>query len=163
MPFAYVAAGIVLGAVGAREAVRRSWRLVRVRWRLALLIGIVNTAVTYIAGFAVGAGGDILARLGVAFGVGPTMGPGQIVLLAAIVAVAIVSIGSLVMTVGALTAGPQIVAFLGLTGYSDGLDALKDPDHPVTMPGNTRLISLPMAVALVVNAGAAFLTVISLR
>jgi hypothetical protein len=162
-PFAYVAAGIVLGAVGAREAVRRSWRLARVRWRLALLIGIVNTAVSYIAGFAVGAGGDILARLGVAFGLGSTMGPAQVVVLAAIVAIAIVSIGSLVMTIGALTAGPQIVAFLGLTGYSNGLDALKDPEQLITTPGDTRLISMPMLVALVVNAGVAFLAVLSLR
>ena len=108
-PFAYVAAGIVLGAVGARESIRRSWRLSAARWRLALLIGIVNTAVTYLAGFAVGAGGDILVRLGTAFGLGAATGPAQIVILAAIVAVAIVSIGSLTMTIGALTVGPQIV------------------------------------------------------
>jgi hypothetical protein len=162
-PFAYVTAGIVLGAVGARESIRRSWRLARARWRLALLIGIVNTAVSYIAGFAVGAGGDILVRLGTVFGIGTAMGPPQVAVLAAIVALAIVSIGSLIMTIGALTAGPQVVAFLGLTGYSNGLDALSDPDQPRTTPPDRWLVSMPMVVALVINAEAAVLAVNSLR
>jgi hypothetical protein len=162
-PFAYVAAGIVLGAVGARESVRRSWRLARARWRLALLIGVVNTAVTYVAGFAVGAGGDILIRLGTAFGLGASMGPVQIVVLAAIVVLAIVSIGSLIMTIAALTVGPQIVAFLGLTGYSSGLDAVKSPDNPSATVEVEPLISWPMQLALVINAALAILAVIVLR
>ena len=161
-PFAYVAAGIVLGAVGARESIGRSWRLAQARWRLALLIGIVNTAVTYIAGFAVGAGGDILVRLGTAFGLGGSTGPVQIGVLALIVAVAIVSIGSLIMTIGALTAGPQVVAFLGLTGYSSGLDALNDPADPSAQPPGAPLISLPMQLALVINAALATLSLIFL-
>jgi hypothetical protein len=162
-PFAYVAAGIVLGAVGARESVRRSWRLARARWRLALLIGVVNTAVTYVAGFAVGAGGDILIRLGTAFGLGASMGPVQIVVLAAIVVLAIVSIGSLIMTVAALTVGPQVVAFLGLTGYSSGLDAVKSPVNPLATVEVEPLISWPMQLALVINAALAILAVIVLR
>ena len=162
VPFAYVAAGIVLGAVGAWEAVRRSWRLARARLRLAFLIAIVNTAVSYIAGFALGAGADILGRLGTAFGIGLTMGPIQIVVLAAIVAFAIVSIGSLVMTVDALTVGPQIVAFLGMTGYANGLDATKDPHTPFAAPRVEPLISRPMKIALVVSAAAAVLAVLNL-
>jgi hypothetical protein len=161
-PFAYVAPGIVLGAVGARESIRRSWRLARARWRLALLIGIVNTAVTYIASFALGAGGDILVRLGTAFGVGTAMGPIQIAVLAVIVAVGILSIGSLIMTIGALTAGPQIVAFLGLTGYSDGLDATLDPDSPDAARRVAPLISWQMQLALVINAALATLSLILL-
>jgi hypothetical protein len=161
-PFAYVAAGIVLGAVAARESIRRSVRLAQARWRLALLIGIVNTAVTYIAGFAVGAGGDILVRLGTAFGLGASMGPAQIVVLAAIVALAIVSIGSLIMTIGALTVGPQIVAFLGLTGYSGGLDATRDPADPTAPPRVAPLISMPMQLAFVINAALATLALIFL-
>ncbi|HEY8847498.1 MAG TPA: hypothetical protein VIM24_12605 [Candidatus Limnocylindrales bacterium] len=162
VPFAYVAAGIVLGAVGAWEAVRRSWRLARARFRLAFLIAIVNTAVSYIAGFALGAGADVLGRLGTAFGIGLTMGPIQIVVLAAIVAFAIVSIGSLVMTVDALTVGPQIVAFLGMTGYANGLDATKDPHTPFAAPRVEPLISRPMKIALVVSAAAAVLAVLNL-
>lgn len=161
-PFAYVTAGVVLGAVDAREAVRRSWRLARARWRLALLIAVVNTAVSYIAGFALGAGGDILGRLGTAIGVGASMGPLQVVALAAIVAFAIVSIGSLVMTIDALTAGPQIIAFLGLTGYANGLDALKNPDNPLAPRRVEPLIARPMKIALLISGAAAILAVISL-
>ena len=161
-PFAYVAAGIVLGGVAARESIRRSWRLAQARWRLALLIGIVNTAVTYLAGFAVGAGGDILVRLGTAFGVGGAMGPVQVAFLAATVVIAIVSIGSLKMTIGALTVAPQIVAFLGLTGYSKGLDALQDPTDPEAAPREAPLISWQMQLALVINAALATLSLILL-
>ena len=161
-PFAYVAAGIVLGAVDARESIRRSFRLARARWRLALLIGIVNAAVTYIATFAVGAGGDILVRLGTAFGLGSALGPIQVAVLALIVALTILSIGSLIMTIGALTVGPQIVAFLGLTGYSNGLDALKDAVNPLAPVPNQHLIAWPMQLALVINAALATLAVIGL-
>jgi hypothetical protein len=158
-PFVYLATGIVLGGVGARESVRRSWGLARARWRLAFLIGIVNTAVGYLAGFALGAGADILVRLGELFGLGTTMGPLQIAILAAIVALAIVSIGSLVMTIAALTVAPQVVAFLGLTGYSAGLDA-----GPASVtPGERRaqaLISRPMAIALAISIGAAVLALL---
>jgi hypothetical protein len=161
-PFAYIAAGIILGAVGARESIRRSWRLARARWRLALLIGIVNTAVTYIAGFALGAGGDILVRLGTAFGLGTAMGPIQIAVLAVIVAVGILSVGSLIMTIGALTAGPQIVAFLGLTGYANGLDATLEPDSPDAARRVAPLISWQMQLALVINAALATLSLVLL-
>jgi hypothetical protein len=159
-PFAYVAAGIVLGGVAARESIRRSWRLAQARWRLALLIGIVNTAVTYLAGFAVGTGGDILVRLGTAFGVGAAMGPVQVTFLAATVVIAIVSVGSLMTTIGALTVAPQIVAFLGLTGYSKGLDALQDPNDPEAAPREAPLISWQMQLALVINAALATLSLI---
>ena len=65
---------------------------------------------------------------------------------------------SLIMTIGALTVGPQIVAFLGLTGYSSGLDAVKDPDNPFATPPIQRLIAWPMQLALVINAGMLMLT-----
>ncbi len=166
-PFAYVAAGIVLGGVGAQESVRRSWRLSKARWRLAFLIGIVNTGVTYIAGFAVGAGGDILVRLGTVFGLGETMGPGQILVLAAIIVLAIASIGSLIMSIAALTVAPQVVAFLGLTGYSAGLNAVRDPDDAVRDPANAvasrraePLVSSAMVIALVVTWCATIIAIV---
>jgi hypothetical protein len=118
--------------------------------------------VTYIATFAVGAGGDILVRLGTAFGLGSALGPIQVAVLALIVALAILSIGSLIMTIGALTVGPQIVAFLGLTGYSNGLDALKDAVNPLAPVPNQHLIAWPMQLALVINAALATLAVIGL-
>ena len=63
-PFAYIVTGIVLGDVGAREAVRRSTILARARWRLAIVVSAVGAAIGYIELFATGAGVDILARVG---------------------------------------------------------------------------------------------------
>jgi hypothetical protein len=158
LPFVYIATGIVLGDVGARESVRRSWMLARARWRLAFLIAIVNAAVGYVASFALGAGADILVRLGAVFGLGTTMGPLQVAVLAAIVALAIVSIGSLVMTIAALTVGPQVVAFLGLTGYSAGLDAGTSAD-PARVLRRAPLVARPMKIALAISFVAAVLAV----
>jgi hypothetical protein len=63
------------------------------------------------------------------------------------------------MTIAALTVAPQVVAFLGLTGYSAGLDA-----GPSSMgPGERRaqaLISRPMAIALAISIGAAVLALL---
>ncbi len=152
VPFAYVAAGIVLGDVGAWESIRRSWRLARTRWRLAFVIAIVSTAVTYIAGFALAAGAGVLDRLGAALGLGTTTGPLQLVVLAVIVAFGLISVGSLVMTIAALTVAPQVVAFLGLTGYSHGLDDAGAGDNSFAQPRIVPLISRPMKVILVINA-----------
>ena len=43
MPFAYHQSGIILGGVGAIEALRRSTRLARARWRLAFLVALAGT------------------------------------------------------------------------------------------------------------------------
>ena len=155
-PFAYIGAGIVLGDVGAQEAVRRSWRLAQARWRLAFVVAIVTTAVAYLAAFALGAGLDILLRLGGAVGLDGTIGPSQSVVLAVILVLAIVSIGSLVMTIDGLTVGPQVVAFLGLTGFSSGLD---EGANALAPPRPARLISWPMRIALGLNALAAGIAV----
>jgi len=155
-PFAYFGAGIVLGDVGAREAIRRSWRLAQARWRLAFVVAIVTTAVSYLAAFALGAGLDILLRLGGAVGLDGTIGPSQSVVLAVILVLAVVSVGSLIMTIDGLTVGPQVVAFLGLTGFSSGLDV---PTNPLEPPRVAALIAWPMRIALVLNVIAGVLAV----
>jgi hypothetical protein len=65
--------------------------------------------------------------------------------------VGIAAAGSLAMTIAALTAGPQVVAFLGLTGDASGLDALRDPDNPFATPRRQPLVSRPMKIALVIE------------
>ena len=106
-PFAYVGAAVVLAPATPLQAVRWSWRMARRRWRLAFLIGVVNTAVSYLAGFAVSAGLDILIRIAIGLGIDRGLGTVQSIELVAIVAVAIVAIGSLTMTIAALTVGPS--------------------------------------------------------
>jgi hypothetical protein len=162
IPFAYVSAWIVLGAVGARTSIGRSWRLARARLRLAILIAIFNVAFQTLAGIAIGVGVGVLVRLGTVFDLGDATGYGQLVLLGAIVSLAVMSIGSLSLTIAALTAGPQVVAFLGLTGISNGLDVNVDPGNPFRTPRVEPLVSRPMAVALVIGAVAGGLAVLQL-
>lgn len=116
IPFAYVGAAVVIGRTGPLHAVRTSIALARRRWRLALVIGIVNAATGLLAAFAIGAGADVLARIAIALGLDTARGPLQVIELGVIVAVGIAAIGSLTMTIGALTVAPQVVAYRGLGG-----------------------------------------------
>ena len=117
LPFAYIGAAVVVGRAGPIEAIRVSVRLARQRWRLALVIGIVNTATSLLGAFAIGTGADILGRIAVGLGVGQEgSGLVGVVELALIVAVGIAAIGSLSMTIAALSVAPQVVAYRGLGG-----------------------------------------------
>jgi hypothetical protein len=159
VPFAYVSASIVLGAVGARESIRRSWRLARARPSLALLIAIVNVTFQTIAGFALGAGADLLFRLYESLGLDRATGLALFIPLGAILGVAVVAVGSLILTIAALTAAPQVVAFLGLTGFDKGLDALRDPDNPFATPRREPLVTRAMKIGLIVETVFAALAV----
>ncbi len=74
----------------------------------------------------------------------------------------IAAAGSLVMTIAALTAAPQVVAFLRLTGDASGLDALRDPDNPFARPRNEPLVSTPMKIALVIELVVALVAIAQL-
>ena len=54
-------------------------------------------------------------------------------------------------TVGALTSASQVVAFLGLTGYSGGIDLARDePAHGLPRP-TPAWLSRPMMVGIVIG------------
>jgi hypothetical protein len=147
-PFAYIVTGIVLGDVGAGEAVRRSVRLARARWRLAFAVSAVGAVVGFIELFATGSGIDILARLGGALHLGFDSSAGTIA-LGIIVAAGVLAIGSLTFTLAALRDAPQVVAFLAMTGYGAGLDRSREP-----WVGPRRLdrwISIPMEIAIFIG------------
>jgi hypothetical protein len=154
LPFAYVGAAVVLGGAGPIEAVRQSWAMARRRWRLALVIGIVNTAVSYLSGFAIGAGLDILVRIATALGIDQGLGPLQSLELVAIVAFAIVALGSLTLTIATLSVAPQVVAWVRLGGSTAGIPR-DDPGSLRPGPGRASLVSLPMTAAIVVATIAA--------
>jgi hypothetical protein len=147
LPFAYVGAAVVLGGGGPVGAVRMSISVARRRWRLAAVIGIVNTATAVLAGFAIDAGGDILGRAAIALGIGDRAGPIQILGLAAITAFAIAALGSLTMTIGALSAAPQVVAYRALAGPRSAVE-------PVDAAASRRasLITIGMAIVIVLLA-----------
>ena len=157
-PFAYIVSGIVLGDVGAGEAVRRSTRLARARWRLAIAVSSVGAVVAYIQLFATGAGVDILSRFGGAMHLGFDSTAGTIA-LSLVVLTGVLAIGSLTFTLTALRDAPQIVAFVGMTGYGAGLDRSRRIEG-VRLP--VRWISIPMAIAIVIGALAGLAGVLTL-
>src|SRR4051812_41689666 len=162
IPFAYVAAWIMLGPVGAREAVRRSWRLARTRPSLAIVIAVINVLFQTIALFAAGAGLDVLARVAVALNLERATGVALFLPLGLITLLAIAAAGSLVLTIAALTAAPQVVAFLRVTGVTNGLDVLNDPGNPFATPRTEPLVSRGMKAFLMIEAILAALTIVQI-
>jgi hypothetical protein len=145
-PFAYLVAGIVLGDVGPGEAVRRSTRLARLKWPLAIAVSSVSAVVAYLQLFAFGAGADILARIGTALDVGFGSGAGGTAMLVVVVMLGVLSLGSLTFTLAALIAAPQTVAFLDLTGYFAGIERARDAsgDEPLRI----RWLTIPMTILI---------------
>jgi hypothetical protein len=122
LPFAYSTTGIVLGDAGPVQTLGRSLRLARARPMLALVIALFTTAVGVINEFALGAGGDTLVRIAEFLHLDFQSGPLLTILSVALVLAGVVALGSLVFTISAVTTAPQVVAFLGLTHVSAGLD-----------------------------------------
>jgi hypothetical protein len=147
-PFAYIVTGIVLGDVGAGEAVRRSTSLARARWRLAIAVTSVGAVMAYIQLFAIGAGVDILTRFGSMLHLGFDS-PGGTIALTLVVLIGVLAVGSLTFTLTALRDAPQVVAFVGMTGYGAGLDGSRRTDGT---PWRVRWISVPMLIAIGLGA-----------
>ncbi len=147
-PFAYIVTGIVLGDVGAGEAVRRSTRLARTRWRLAIAVSSVGAIMAYVQLFAIGAGVDILTRFGNMLHLGFDS-PGGTIALTIVVLTGVLAVGSLTFTLTALRDAPQVVAFVGMTGYGAGLDRSRRTEGA---PLPVRWISIPMLFAIGLGA-----------
>ena len=124
-PFGYLLTGIVLGDVGATEAISRSIRLARTRWRLALVIALFPAVFSSVQLFALAAGGDVVARLAAAVGLGFGTDLLRGTLTLGVILAAIAAVGSLVLTMSAILAAPQVVAFIGLTHYAGGLEVAR--------------------------------------
>ncbi len=154
-PFVYVAVGIVLGDVGSIEAIRRSIRLARARFRLALVLSLFSVVANYLLLFAAGAGLDLAARVLEPFtaefgSLDPSSLTGFVV-AAGLILLALFAGWTLVFSVGALTSASQVVAFLGLTGYSGGLDQARD-ERPGELPRpEPAWLSWPMIAGIVIG------------
>lgn len=150
-PLAYVSASIVLGDVGAMEALSRSWRLFRVRQRLAIVVVLFTLVTSAIQLFALSAGADLVTRAGDLLHVSLTEGALPFVLSLVLILAAVVAYGSLTFTIGAVVAAPQVAGFLGLTFYSGGLDRARvDAAKP---PRGFRYVTRPMLIAIAALAG----------
>lgn len=149
-PLAYVSTSIVLGDVGAMEALARSWRLFRVRQRLAIVVVLFTLVTSAIQLFAVSAGLDLVTRAGELLHVSLTEGPVPFAIAVVLILATVVAYGSLTFTIGAVVAAPQVAGFLGLTFYSGGLDRARvDAPKP---PRGFRYVTRPMSIAMVVLA-----------
>src|SRR4029079_14670913 len=140
-PFAFAATGIVLGDAGAVETIRRSFRLLRARPRVSIVVPLFALVTSAIQAFAFGGGTDLLGRIAEFFHLGE--GASALVLPGILVLAAIVAFGSLTITIAAIVSSPQVAAFLGLTFYSAGLDKARIPEAPGSM---VRWVSIPMTI-----------------
>ncbi|MEA2673786.1 MAG: hypothetical protein QOI92_978 [Chloroflexota bacterium] len=147
MPFAFTSTSIVLGDVGALEALRRSWRLFRVRPRIALAVTIFALVSSAIQQFALGAGLDAADRVGSFMHLGFGEGGAGALLSSILVLAFVVAFGSLTFTIAAIVAAPQVAGFLGLTYYSGGLDRARSATD--VRPRRFRWVSVPMVFAMV--------------
>jgi hypothetical protein len=154
-PFAYFLAGIVIGGVGPIETLRRSVRVARARWRLAIVVASAGAVIAFIQAFALGAGLDVIFRVSTAAGLGLDGPPHVAVLTGGLILAAVVAIGSLLVTITALTVAPQVFVFLRMTGYSAGLDRAFAPAAVTGPPKRPRLVTWPMLVLVVLGCLAA--------
>ena len=146
-PFAFAAAGIVLGDVGAMESLRRSWRLFRARPRIAFVVTLFTLVTSAIQTFAIGAGADVAIRIAEFLHLGLDQGGGSAILTGVLVLAFIIAFGSLTVTIAAIVSAPQVAGFLGLTFYSGGLDRARFPEGRV--PRGFRWVTLPMLGSMI--------------
>lgn len=152
-PFAYSMAGIVIGGVGPVESLKRSVRVARARWRLAILVAATGTVLSIVELFGLAAGLDLVARLFGALGLDIGGDPLHAAVATFILLATVVAVGSLLVTVAALVAAPQVFVFLRMTGYSGGLDRARRDSHGPAQ--RTRIVTRSM-LALI-----AFVVVVS--
>jgi hypothetical protein len=146
-PFAFASTSVVLGDVGPLEALGRSWRLFRVRPRIALVVTIFTLVTSAIQQFALSAGLDAAQRFGTFMHLGFDQGGVGVVVVSLIVLAFVIAFGSLTFTIAAIVAAPQVAGFLGLTYYSGGLDRARSDTG--VRPRRFRWVSAPMIFAMV--------------
>jgi hypothetical protein len=160
MPFGFYLSGVILGAVGAWEAIKRSTWIARARWRLAILVASIGVVLSFIELFALSAGLDLVGRAAEALGLGLDKSLPIAVLTGIVVLACVAAVGSLIVTIAALVAAPQVFVFLRMTTYSAGLDRAQPPaSESGTGP---RLVTRPMLAMIIVGAVSALVGLLSL-
>ncbi len=154
-PFVYVPAGIILGEVDIIEAIRRTFRLVRMRKKLAVVVTLFGVLSQFIVLFGLSQGLDIIARLLIGAGLVETLPRPLVVPIAAAL---VFALGTLTFLVEAIAAAPAVHAFAALTHYTHGLQVGRD--RPVTgralwNPWVTPGLAIGALTGLLALAGAA--------
>ena len=154
-PFAYVLTGIVLGDVGPLESARRSVGLFSARRRSALIVSVFALAAQLLTLFGASAGLEIIGRVFESLAIGPASGDVGVAIVTVVVVAVVFALGSLLFTVAAIAAAPQVVMFLALTHAYPGLDApgagggaTADATPGSATRGRFRWLTIPMAAAM---------------
>lgn len=157
-PFAYVLTGIVLGNVGPVEAARRSVRLFSARRLSAVVVSLFALAAQYLTLFGASAALELVGRVFDSLHLGPDSGDVGVAGITLVIVAVVFASGSLLFTVAAIAAAPQVVMFLALTHATPGLAATDGP------PGRRfRWLTLPMRVAIMVGVIVTIVGLASLR
>ena len=119
LPFVYVPAGLVLGEVGLVEAISRSFRLVRLRGALAIVLALFASAPQILIGIGIGTGLDLLVRVA---GGPDGLASFPLALVIPVTAVLSFALGTLVFVAESFAASPAVHAFASLTHYTHGLE-----------------------------------------
>lgn len=152
-PFVYAPAAVILGGTGIGESIQRSVRLAGARKRLAVIVTLFGVGAQYIVLFGISAGLDVVARF--VDGTGMASGfPAPLVV--PVTAALVFAVGTLMLTVSAISQAPPVFAFLALTHYSHGLERGRVGPVPLRFwwdPWITPGLVLTALVALVALLG----------
>jgi len=121
IPFVLATASVVLADDGVRAAFRRSFGLIRRARRLGVALALFALLSGVIEGFALGSGFDLLLRITGALNLDVASGAAGFVGSALVGLAIVMAVGSLVFTVAALVAAPQVIALIRLGVPLDGL------------------------------------------
>ena len=119
-PFVYVPAAIVLGGTDVTESIRRSFRLVRARKMLAVVVTLFGLMSQLRRAVRPVRGPGLRRALIDGTGLTESFPPALVVPVAAAF---VFAMGTLVFLVEAIAAAPPVYAFVALTHYTWGLEA----------------------------------------
>ena len=156
-PFAYLLSGVVLGDVGAFEAMRRSFRVFRARKMAAALVAVFETGAILLVFLGLSAGLDIALRVFDALGLGTDSGPAGLALVTVGIIAGVFAFGTLIYTALSISVAPQVVMFVGLTRATFGLDhVMPGGDHDPAIrrldQRRFRRVTRPMQLGFVTGA-----------
>lgn len=150
-PLGYVVTGVVLGDVGARDAVRRSVRLFRARKVAALVVALFAWAADLLTGFGIAAGLDLVVRATDLTAVFGSQDAGTTVLAGLILVALTFAVGTLLFTVTAIALAPQVVMFVALTHVAPGLEVART-EPPADAP-RFRWLTRPWILLVIAAVG----------
>ncbi|MBI3751650.1 MAG: hypothetical protein HY263_08365 [Chloroflexi bacterium] len=148
LPFGYVATAVVIGDVTGTAALRRSIVLVRARPRLGVAVAAFAFAASALQTFGLGVAMDLVGRVAEVLHPNLDMTGSGLIVAIPLVFVGLMALGSLSITVNAVTVAPQVAAFLGLTHYSGGIDRARESTAAALPVPETAADAVPDPMAL---------------